>query len=111
MEIFKGRVSQKRKELKNFPVDHSIMKCTVEWCPEVSEAEFRGMCPDHFREWLATLKPQEKSEALGPLLDFPHVLSASGEAELSGKFIFYDRGNGVPEVSQDFRPQVAVKGS
>ena len=83
----------------------------VVWCSEESESCFDGRCPDHFREWLATLGPVEKSRALGPTLGLPQVVTDLQAAEDSGKFIFLERCNGdVSQVRQGFSASVPVKG-
>ena len=67
------------------------MKCTIDWCQEDSEPCFKNWCPDHFREWLATLSPAEKARALGPELGIPHIIYDIQAAEVSDKYIFLER--------------------
>lgn len=67
------------------------MKCMIDWCHEKSDPCFEGRCPDHFREWLATLSPAEKARALGPELGLPQVVHDIQAAEASGKFIFIEK--------------------
>jgi len=67
------------------------MKCMIDWCQEKSDSCFDGKCPDHYREWLATLSPSEKARALGPELGLPQVIHDIRAAEASGNFVFLER--------------------
>jgi hypothetical protein len=87
------------------------MKCMIDWCQEESDPYFESRCPDHFREWLATLSPSEKARALGPELGLPEIVHDLQAAEVSGKFIFLERPNGdVSQMCQGLSAQVPVQG-
>ena len=77
-----------------------MVKCIVKGCSVRPEAFFGNRCPDHAREWLDTLTPDQKREALGPTLGLPRFQEYPPPPELIGKIIFLDdcRPGGVPKV-------------
>jgi hypothetical protein len=87
------------------------MKCSVSWCSDQGDPYFGYRCTEHTLEWLGTLSPAARDEALGPPMGFPKVLRTRG-AGSSGKFIFLERDNGDEDVSglrEGLREQVAIE--
>ena len=88
------------------------MKCVVDWCQAEGDPYFGCRCTDHTLEWLGTLSPAARDEALGPPMDFPKVVRELQDSRGFGN-IFSDGGNGeagVPGLREGVREQVAVEG-
>lgn len=88
------------------------MKCVVDWCQAEGDPYFGCRCTDHTLEWLGTLSPTARDEALGPPMDFPKVIREIQDVGGFGN-IFSEGGNGEAGVSglwEGVREQVEVKG-
>jgi len=89
------------------------MKCVVDWCQTEGDPYFGCRCTDHTLEWLGTLTPSARDEALGPPMDFPKVLREAHAVRGFGKLIFSEDVNGEAGMSglrEGVREQVAVEG-
>jgi hypothetical protein len=75
-------------------------RCVIKHCSGQAEPFFENRCPEHSREWLATMDPEERKQALGPILGLPRIQPPSQGAKLSG-IIFLEDNNDLPKMRKN----------